>query len=54
MSTAGSITLCHQTALDRVAQQVPICLRERPQWVCWKSIARDGQQTKVPFNVGRG
>lgn len=46
-----STTLCHNSALDLVRQNVPACLRERAQWVCWKYIYRDGAETKVPFNV---
>lgn len=30
---------------------IPKCLRERPQWVLWKNIVRDGKPTKVPFSV---
>lgn len=31
--------------------KIPLQLRERPQWVLWKDIERDGQPTKVPFQV---
>lgn len=31
-------------------QNVPMLLRERPQWVLWKTITRD-KPTKVPFSV---
>lgn len=30
---------------------VPSEMRERPQWVLWKLIDRDGKPTKVPFSV---
>lgn len=30
---------------------IPRELRERPQWVCWRYEARDGEQTKVPYNA---
>ncbi len=33
---------------------VPAALRERPQWVCWKCITRDGKQTKCPVNPRGG
>ena len=26
------------------------CLRDRPQWVCWGYIDRDGKATKCPVN----
>lgn len=29
---------------------IPAELRERPQWVVWKTILRDGERTKPPFN----
>lgn len=33
---------------------VPAALRERPQWVCWKFIKRDGKPTKCPVNSRDG
>lgn len=30
--------------------RIPLCLRERAQWVCWKYVNRDGRRTKVPVN----
>ena len=35
---------------------IPDCLRQLPQWVCWKYVERDGRQTKCPIdpNTGRG
>lgn len=30
---------------------IPVALRQRPNWVCWKSLVRDGKATKVPFNA---
>ena len=33
---------------------IPVVLRQRPNWVCWKSIVRDGKATKVPFNAKTG
>ena len=38
------------------AGAIPLELRERPQWVCWKREERDGKGTKVPYRadgVGR-
>jgi len=40
--------------LDLVAQETPACLRQRPQWVCWKYIERDGKWTKCPVNPATG
>lgn len=36
------------------AEQIPQCLRDRPQCVCWKYVERDGRQTKVPVNARTG
>ncbi len=33
------------------ADVVPLCLRQRPQWVCWRYVERDGKPTKCPFNA---
>ncbi len=33
---------------------IPAALRERPQWVVWKYILREGKWTKVPFNARTG
>jgi|GEM_PF-3670559 len=30
---------------------IPIELQEREQWVLWKTIERDGKETKMPFSV---
>lgn len=40
--------------LERIMQQAPECLRQRPQWVCWKYVQRDGKQTKCPVNPLNG
>ena len=36
------------------ANNIPACLCERPQWVAWKYIERDGKQTKAPVNPQTG
>ncbi len=36
--------------LSPIAENVPPELAERPQWVCWKLVERDGKATKVPFD----
>ena len=36
--------------LNVVVQTTPACLRDRPQWVAWKYIERDGKPTKAPVN----
>jgi len=33
-----------------VLRNVPACLCERAQWVCWKYVIRRGKVTKVPIN----
>lgn len=40
--------------LDVTAQNAPMCLRERRQWVAWKYVERDGKPTKCPVNAGTG
>jgi putative DNA primase/helicase len=30
---------------------IPPSLRERPQWVLWSVVRRDGKPTKVPFTA---
>jgi hypothetical protein len=48
------MTTAQVTDLDRVVQEVPGCLRERAQWVCWKYIERNGRQTKCPVSPTTG
>lgn len=33
---------------------VPTALRERTQWVCWRTELRDGKETKIPINPTTG
>jgi primase-polymerase (primpol)-like protein len=33
---------------------VPTALRERAQWVCWRTELRDGKETKIPINPTTG
>lgn len=33
---------------------IPVALRERPQWVCWKYITRGDKQTKCPVSPQDG
>jgi KaiC/GvpD/RAD55 family RecA-like ATPase len=35
-------------------EHIPQQLRDRSQWVVWKTVARDGKSTKVPFIPGGG
>ena len=32
-----------------IPENVPACLRERPQWVVWRYEKRHGRETKVPY-----
>ncbi|WP_158055603.1 phage NrS-1 polymerase family protein [Halorussus halophilus] len=36
------------------ASEIPASLHEYDQWVCWRTQARDGKQTKVPVNPHTG
>lgn len=33
---------------------IPDILKQHPNWVCWRSVIRDGKATKVPFNAQTG
>jgi putative DNA primase/helicase len=33
---------------------IPACLRERPQWVMWRYVTRKGKRTKIPFEAASG
>ena len=33
---------------------LPEKLKAMPNWVVWKSVAKDGRLTKIPFNVKTG
>lgn len=35
-------------------ENVPQCLRDLPQWVCWRYVERHGKRTKVPINARTG
>jgi primase-polymerase (primpol)-like protein len=39
---------------NHLVETVPACLRDRPQWVCWRYIERDGKPTKCPYNAKTG
>jgi putative DNA primase/helicase len=39
---------------QQLARNVPACLRERAQWVCWQYIERDGKATKCPISPTKG
>lgn len=39
---------------ELVRRNVPPCLTNLPQWVCWKYVQRDGQDTKCPFDPKTG
>lgn len=39
---------------QRVRANVPACLSERAQWVCWIYIVRDGKKTKCPISPTNG
>jgi hypothetical protein len=35
-----------------IFENIPVSLRERPQWVAWRSEERDGRPTKIPYVAG--
>lgn len=35
-------------------ENVPQCLRDVPQWVCWRYVERHGKRTKVPIDARTG
>jgi AAA domain len=37
-----------------VLSDIPVALRQRPNWVCWKTLVRDGRPSKVPFDIRTG
>jgi len=39
---------------ELVLANVPACLVQRPQWVCWKFVMRDDKACKVPVNPRTG
>lgn len=41
-------------AVQAFVETIPARLRQRPQWVCWHHIQRDGKPTKCPFNARTG
>lgn len=40
--------------IEQIQANVPECLRERHQWVCWKFAKRKGKLTKLPVNPATG
>lgn len=37
-----------------IADAIPECLKQRPQWVCWKYVERAGNKTKCPVHANFG
>lgn len=35
-------------------ENIPQCLRDLPQWVCWRYVERGGKRTKVPIDARTG
>jgi len=42
------------TNIEAILANTPDCLKQRPQWVCWKYVERDGRMTKCPVNARSG
>jgi hypothetical protein len=52
---AGAETLGkHMSDPKPPIENVPQCLCDRPQWVCWRYVERDGRRTKVPIDAHTG
>ncbi len=43
-----------QAAAHRLLSSVPLELRARVQWVCWRRETREGKPTKLPYNARTG
>ncbi len=43
-----------ETALKSLREIIPLVLREKRQWVCWKSEIINGRKTKMPYQVTGG
>lgn len=35
-----------------ILAKIPLALRQLNRWVLWKTVARDGKPTKIPYSVG--
>lgn len=42
------------SSLKPLIENVPQCLRDVPQWVCWRYVERDRRRTKVPIDARTG
>lgn len=40
--------------IEPTRETIPSEMRERPTWVCWRIVIRDGKTTKVPVKPGTG
>ena len=52
--TEASTVIASHAAPQFDEARVPLALRERSQWVCWRYVARDGKPTKVPIDPQTG
>jgi putative DNA primase/helicase len=53
MTSPTTNTAATAIAADAL-RMIPAELRERPQWVGWRYVVRDGRQTKTPINPRTG
>ena len=53
-SGEGPMATAHTLDLALIARNTPEPLRQRPQWVAWKYVERDGKDTKCPVNPDTG
>ena len=50
--TFGSVSLTPRPVAPAVrVERIPQQLRERPRWLLWRYLERDGRWTKVPFRA---
>ena len=54
MSNQAAITTVAPVQAPFRADVIPLELRERHQWVCWRWGKRNGKRTKVPVNPHTG
>ena len=37
-----------------MTENIPVALKQHPNWVVWKSVVKDGKYTKIPFDAKTG
>ncbi len=52
--TPATPTLRLDPGHELASEHIPLCLRQRPQWVCWRYLQRGGKPTKCPISALTG